>query len=55
MHACAKADGKKKMNDWSKGTEWRHVGRYIREDILMGMDGISRKMLLGAGLSVPEI
>lgn len=44
-----------KVNDWSKDAKWKRVGNYIREDILMGIDGISRKMLLGAGLSVPQI
>lgn len=44
-----------KVNDWPTDAKWRRVGRYIQADILMGINGISHKMLLGAGLSVPKI
>ncbi|KAI1840944.1 hypothetical protein JX266_012880 [Neoarthrinium moseri] len=42
-------------NVWPRDRKWKRVGAYLSRDLLIGLDGISRKMLVAAGLSPSEI
>ncbi|KAK9780921.1 hypothetical protein SCAR479_02107 [Seiridium cardinale] len=42
-------------NEWPADPKWKTVGSFVARDLLMGLDGISRKMLQGAGMSPDEI
>ncbi|KAH6646103.1 hypothetical protein BKA67DRAFT_583241 [Truncatella angustata] len=37
-------------NEWPEDLKWKTVGAFVARNLLIGLDGISRKMLQGVGM-----
>ncbi|KAK8039368.1 S-adenosyl-L-methionine-dependent methyltransferase [Apiospora rasikravindrae] len=43
------------LNGWPREPKWNLIGRYVQEDLCMGLDGMSRRLLIAAGLQEAQI
>ncbi|KAK7980457.1 hypothetical protein PG989_012914 [Apiospora arundinis] len=50
-----RVEGLLPTSSWPREKRWNLVGKYMTEDLYMGLDGISRRLLTAAGLHTAQI